>query len=54
MKKYKELVEITGGEMDESIKRLEASMKDIWASLGYVRDENGSSKNTHRGVERCV
>ncbi|KEP49107.1 SNF2 family amino-terminal protein [Rhizoctonia solani 123E] len=44
MKKYRNLVDITGGEMDESIKNLEASMKNLWAALGYVRDENGSMR----------
>ncbi|CUA73437.1 helicase SWR1 [Rhizoctonia solani] len=41
LKKYKDLVDITGGEMDESIKKLERSMEDMWASFGYSRDENG-------------
>ncbi|QRW26665.1 SNF2 family amino-terminal protein [Rhizoctonia solani] len=41
LKKYKDLVELTGGEMDESIGKLEKSFEDVWVALGYVRADNG-------------
>ncbi|KAG8710480.1 hypothetical protein FRC11_004465 [Ceratobasidium sp. 423] len=43
MKKYKGLVDVTGGEMDDSIKQLMKSLEDIWVALGYVCREDGST-----------
>ncbi|KAF8747238.1 hypothetical protein RHS01_07487, partial [Rhizoctonia solani] len=36
LKKYKDLVKLTGGEMDESIGKLEKLFKDVWVALGYL------------------
>ncbi|KAF8747165.1 hypothetical protein RHS01_11415 [Rhizoctonia solani] len=36
LKKYKDLVKLTGGEMDKSIGKLEKLFEDVWVALGYL------------------
>ncbi|GAB1528111.1 hypothetical protein RhiTH_011302 [Rhizoctonia solani] len=50
LKKYKDLVELTGGEMDKSIGKLEKSFEDVWVALGYLSAKVRRIKATKKAM----